>query len=179
MTESADFLDRVRALHRRLGIPPDYEQRCGLPLCEEPAALVATEPDYYDRPQRLTPAAFAAWTAMKREAAADGVTLFLISAFRDLDYQHDLIVRKLADGRSLAQILAVNAAPGFSEHHTGRAIDIGTPGVPALVEEFENTQAFQWLEGNAPTHGFALSYPRGNPWGIDFEPWHWCYTEAG
>jgi len=175
---STDFHDRVRALHRKLGIPADYARRRGMPLCEEPATLVATEPDYYDRPQRLTPEAFTAWTAMKRAAAADGVTLFLISAFRDLDYQHDLIARKLARGLSLQEILAINAAPGFSEHHTGRAVDLGTHGVPALSAEFENTEAFQWLEANAPTHRFVLSYPRGNPWGIGFEPWHWCYADS-
>ena len=174
---SPEFLARVRALHSKLGIPADYARRCGLPLYEEPASLVATEPDYYDRPQRLTPEAFAAWTAMKQAAAADDVTLFLISAFRDLEYQHDLIARKLARGLSLDEILAVNAAPGFSEHHSGRAVDVGTHGVPALSEEFENTEAYQWLEKNAPSFRFALSYPRDNPWGIDFEPWHWCYTD--
>jgi len=48
-------------------------------------------------------------------------------------------------------------------------------GCNALSEEFENTEAYQWLVENAASYDFHLSYPRGNPYGIDFEPWHWCY----
>jgi D-alanyl-D-alanine carboxypeptidase len=149
-----------------------------LPLYPEPAQLVDTEPDYYGRPQRLTPEAFAAWQDMKQRAAAEDITLHLISAFRDLEYQRGLIARKLAAGQSLTEILRVNAAPGFSEHHTGRAIDVGTLDCEALVEDFENTVAYQWLEANAAAHGFRLSFPRGNPYGIDYEPWHWCFKNS-
>lgn len=172
------FARRVEAMHRELGIDPDYMAQCNLPLYPEPQRLVATETDYYGRPQRLTPEAFAAWRAMKQQAAADGIVLHLISAFRDLDYQRGLIARKLAAGQAIADILRVNAAPGFSEHHTGRAIDIGTTDCDALVEEFENTPAFQWLADHAEGHDFSLSFPRGNPFGIDYEPWHWCYKNS-
>lgn len=171
------YLQRVQAAHAVLGIPADYLSRCTQPLCEEPPELVATETDYYGRPQQLTPAAFAAWSSMKQAARADGVEVFLISAFRSVQYQTDLIARKLEKGLSLSQILAVNAAPGFSEHHTGRALDLGTSGCEALVESFENTKAFQWLNLEAGKYGFTLSYPRNNPWGIDYEPWHWCFEQ--
>lgn len=172
------YRDRVLALHGELGIPADYVEQCGLPLYPEPAQLVDTEADYYGRPQRLIPQAFQAWTAMKEAAAEAGVTLHLISAFRDVQYQCQLIRGKLEKGQAIEQILSVNAAPGFSEHHTGRAIDIGTNNCPALVEEFENTEAFQWLVEHAATFGFRLSYPRGNPHGIAFEPWHWCFEKS-
>lgn len=175
MSDSQSYLERVVQVHRELGIPEAYLSDSQLPLCAEPGTLVATEPDYYDRPQRLQADAFQAWTAMKKAAADAGVFLHLISAFRDLEYQRDLIVRKLDQGQSIDAILRVNAAPGFSEHHTGRAIDIGTPGCDALVEEFENTAAFQWLSESAEGFGFSLSYPRGNSFGISYEPWHWCY----
>jgi len=178
MNNSQSFLERVTRVHRELGIPEAYLSDSPLPLCIEPGALVDTEPDYYDRPQRLEADAFQAWTAMKKAAADVGVTLHLISAFRDLEYQRKLIVRKLDQGQSIDDILRVNAAPGFSEHHTGRAIDIGTPGCDALVEEFENTKAFQWLSEKAGEFGFSLSYPRGNPLGISYEPWHWCYKNS-
>lgn len=175
---SAAFARRVQAMHRELGIDPGYMTASRLPLYPEPQQLVATEPDYYGRPQRLTPEAFTAWRAMKEQAAADGVVLHLISAFRDLDYQRELIARKLAAGQSLADILRVNAAPGFSEHHTGRAIDVGTTGCDALLEVFENTSAFQWLTDNAQAYSYTLSFPRDNPFGIDYEPWHWCFKNS-
>ncbi|MEQ8406971.1 MAG: M15 family metallopeptidase [Gammaproteobacteria bacterium] len=175
MSNDAAFIARVRQLHSDLGIPENYLQECGLPLCPEPSALVDTELDFYQRPQRLTAEAFAAWRDMRATAELQGVTLFLISAFRDIDYQAQLIAAKLDKGQAIGDILKVNAAPGFSEHHTGRAIDIGTPGCDALVTEFENTEAFQWLKANAGEFGFVLSYPPDNALGIIYEPWHWCF----
>ena len=114
---------------------------------------------------------------MKRDAAGRGVPMFLVSAFRSPRRQHDLIARKLAAGQALERILAVNAAPGYSEHHTGRALDIGAPACEVLTEAFENTSAFHWLTDNAARYGFNMSYPRGNELGIAYEPWHWCHRE--
>ena len=57
----------------------------------------------------------------------------------------------------------------------GRVVDLTTPGYAALEEEFENSAAFEWLSRNAVEHGFHLSYPRDNPHGIAYEPWHWCW----
>ena len=115
---------------------------------------------------------------MRRAAAADGIVLEAISGYRSHDYQLGIFERKLARGQALAQILGVNAAPGYSEHHGGRALDIGTPGEPAAEESFEATPALAWLATSAATHGFTMSYPRGNPHGIVYEPWHWLYTAA-
>lgn len=165
----------VMALHRALGIPESYRDTCKLPFWEEPKSLVTTEPDFYDRKQQLTPESFAAWRSMKESAAVDDVDIFLISAFRSIQYQHDLLQKKLSSGASIEDILTVNAAPGFSEHHTGRAVDIGTYGCDALVEDFEKTNAYQWLEEEAGRFGFFLSYPPNNKFGLIYEPWHWCY----
>ncbi|MDD9889279.1 MAG: M15 family metallopeptidase [Gammaproteobacteria bacterium] len=177
VTISEAYRERLRSLHDALGIPANYMDTCALPLCEEPAELVDTETDFYGRPQRLTREAFNAWTAMKSAAASDRIEIFLISAFRDIDYQHDVIKRKVEEGRSISEVLQANAAPGYSEHHTGRAVDIGTPGCDALVEAFENTPAFQWLKTNGNKHGFFMSYPRDNQLGILYEPWHWCFRK--
>ena len=35
-----------------------------------------------------------------------------------------------------------------------------------------------WLRTNAPRFGFHLSYPRNNPHGIGYEPWHWCWRRG-
>jgi D-alanyl-D-alanine carboxypeptidase len=70
------------------------------------------------------------------------------------------------------------ARPGFSEHHTGLALDIGDEEHPACDVElpFEETRAFKWLNENAGHLGFELSFPRGNSKGINYEPWHWRYA---
>jgi D-alanyl-D-alanine carboxypeptidase len=87
-----------------------------------------------------------------------------------------IFARKLARGLSVEDILQVNAAPGFSEHHGGCALDLGTPGEPPAEESFEATPAFDWLQANAGGYGFLMSYPRGNPHGIIHEPWHWRFA---
>ena len=70
--------------------------------------------------------------------------------------------------------MTVSAAPGYSEHHTGRAVDIATPGSRPLTEEFEDSAAFHWLNENAADFGFSMSYPRDNRYGFIYEPWHWA-----
>jgi len=82
---------------------------------------------------------------MKLAAEDTGVALLLISAFRDIDYQHDLIARKVREGRTIEEVLTVNAAPGFSEHHTGRALDIGTTGCDPLVKNLKIPQHLSGL----------------------------------
>lgn len=169
----SDYRARIEALHRRLGIPPDYAARTGLTLQPEPETLV-TVVGGGERRHRLTPAAAARWAQMEAAAERDAVRLLLVSAYRSVEYQCGLIERKLARGLEIDEILRVNAAPGYSEHHSGRAVDIGTPGQEPLVEDFENTEAFAWLRRNAHRWGFVLSYPRANRHGIVYEPWHWA-----
>jgi D-alanyl-D-alanine carboxypeptidase len=122
----------------------------------------------------VSPAA-RAWRSMQAAAMRDGVVLEAISGYRSHDYQLGIFERKLARGLSVEEILTVNAAPGYSEHHSGRALDIGTLDEPPAEESFENTAAFAWLRGNAGGYGFVMSYPRGNPHGIVYEPWHWRF----
>ncbi|MBS0657599.1 MAG: D-alanyl-D-alanine carboxypeptidase family protein [Verrucomicrobia bacterium] len=112
---------------------------------------------------------------MRAAAAADGVELLLISAFRGFERQAAIIQRKLDAGQTWDEILRVSALPGFSEHHTGRAIDLGAPGSVDLTEDFEQTPAFGWLRRRARDFRFRLSFPRGNRRGLVYEPWHWCW----
>ncbi len=175
MTGTDPYSQHIAAIHQSLGIEPGLADRRGWPLQREPAELDEAGPDCFGRSQRLTPAARAAWQAMQEQAGRDGVVLHLVSAFRSVDYQRQLIERKLAQGQSLDRILRVNAPPGYSEHHTGRAVDLGTDDCPPLEEVFEETPAFQWLCRHAGEYGFRLSYPRGNAAGIAYEPWHWCF----
>jgi D-alanyl-D-alanine carboxypeptidase len=169
------FARNIARTHRELGIPLDYARARRLPLQPEARRLVSVGPDIYQREQRLLPAAANAWRAMVGAAAADGVELQLVSAFRPVDYQAGILRRKLEKGQSIDAILRVSAAPGYSEHHSGRAVDVTTPGYPVLEEVFEESAAFAWLSEHAGTFGFSLSYPRDNPHGVSYEPWHWAW----
>ncbi len=155
-----------------------YAAATGLPLVPEPAWLAFAGFDRYRRPLWLAPAAARAWARMRAHAAREGVVLEAVSGYRSHDYQLGIFERKRARGLAVDDILTVNAAPGFSEHHDGRALDIGTPGEPPAEESFERTDAFAWLKQYAGSHGFRMSYPRDNPHGIVYEPWHWRHHEA-
>jgi D-alanyl-D-alanine carboxypeptidase len=158
-----------------LGVPRNYGRTRCLRVQREPARLVSIGNDVHGREQWLQPRAARALARLLEAAARDGVTLQVVSAFRSIEYQFGIVQRKLARGLTMDEILRVSAAPGYSEHHTGRCVDLTTPGCTPLEEEFERSPAFRWLEGNATRFGFALSYPRGNRHGIAYEPWHWCW----
>jgi zinc D-Ala-D-Ala carboxypeptidase len=161
-----------------LGIPSDYGRSPQRPRFAEAANLTDVEPNIVGIMQTLVPATAAAWRKMKQAAALTGVELMLVSGFRSIHHQADLIRRKLAAGQTIDAILRVNAAPGFSEHHTGRAVDIATPGTRPLTTEFESSAAFVWLDSHAGTFGFQMPYGRGNRFGFEYEPWHWSQLRA-
>jgi len=158
-----------------LGVPRDYGRTRLMTAVREPRDLAFIGTDVHDRPQWLATRAARAFARMREAAREDRVTLDIVSAFRSADYQLGILRGKRERGLSIAEILRVSAAPGYSEHHSGRAVDITTPGYAALEEEFENSNAFKWLRRHANRFGFALSYPRGNRHGIAYEPWHWCW----
>jgi zinc D-Ala-D-Ala carboxypeptidase len=162
-------------VNESLGIPPDYAARRGFKVQAEATELVSIGENSEGREVRLAPEAARAWEAMKEGAFEAGVTLLPISGFRSVARQEEIIRAKLASGQGIDEILRVVAAPGYSEHHTGLAIDIGAPGEPPLTEAFAETPAFSWLEEHAPDYGFTLSFPRDNAFGIAYEPWHWRY----
>ena len=176
MTKTSNLEDAILAIHQELNIPETYSDTCGLDFQPDCQVLVETETDVFGRQPLMDPEAFSAWQTMQEKAKVEGVELQIISAYRSANYQKDLLQTKLAKGLIIQDILKVNAAPGFSEHHSGCAIDITTPGFDALEESFENSPAYQWLCSNADNFGFSLSFPRNNPVGMAFEPWHWKYS---
>ena len=170
-------LERLHERLQALGLDQaEYAGRSGLALVAEPQWLALAGFDRWRRPLWLRPGAARAWRRMRAAAAGDGIALEAISGYRSHDYQLGIFERKLARGLALEDILAVNAAPGFSEHHGGLALDIGTPGEPPAEDSFERTPAFAWLQAHAGAHGFTMSYPRDNPHGIVHEPWHWRHA---
>lgn len=172
---ATDYRQAIAGLHAGFGIPADYAEQRRLALCEEAKELVSIGTDPVGRDQRMTPEAAAAWQRMRAHAEQDGVQLLVVSAYRSVEYQCALIQRKLDRGLKIADILRINAAPGYSEHHTGRAIDITSPDSQPLELAFETTPAYAWLCRHAGRYGFTLSYPRDNPHGINYEPWHWAH----
>jgi LAS superfamily LD-carboxypeptidase LdcB len=116
--------------------------------------------------------------AMTDEAKLAGVNLVPISGFRSYELQRSILDDKInREGMSVEEALKYSAPVGFSEHHTGNAIDIGDASIPSTHCQlsFQNTKAYQWLKENASKFGFILSYEEGNSRGVEFEPWHFMF----
>jgi D-alanyl-D-alanine carboxypeptidase len=140
---------------------------------EEELVTLAANPSI-----RLRATAAAQFEAMLGAAAQDGIRLVPLSGFRSHAEQEVIFFNLKAErGQDLETRAEVSAPPGYSEHHTGYAIDVGDPAQPSthLEEEFGDTAAYQWMETNAVRFGFELSFPPDNFQGVTFEPWHWRF----
>jgi zinc D-Ala-D-Ala carboxypeptidase len=128
---------------------------------------------------KMHKAAAAKFMAMSDAAQADGVSLVPLSGFRSVDDQNHLFFDVKAErGQNTNTRADVSAPPGYSEHHTGYAVDIGdsSQSDTNLSQSFEQTEAFKWLQKNAAYYSFELSFYKGNPEGVSYEPWHWRYV---
>lgn len=115
---------------------------------------------------------------MVSAAASEGIAITAVSGYRPATEQahiHDSYTSVY--GAPAADLLS--ARPGYSEHQTGLAIDIGNPsGECALNACFASTPAGAWTEANAHRFGFIIRYPAGSEsvTGYTYEPWHLRYT---
>lgn len=161
-----------------VGSSSDQESLLGH-LAYEEAPESELVPSAYNGGMLLRPAAAAEFDAMVADAEAQGIYLMPISGFRTFEDQHYLFFDVKAERGQTPEVRAeVSAPPGYSEHHTGYAVDIGDANAPEtdLSVDFENTPAFEWLVQNAPRYSFELSFPDGNLQGVQYEPWHWRFV---
>ena len=134
--------------------------------------LVAIEPNievHIDMSQSLL--------KMRKDAKKDGIFLVFLSGYRSINLQEKIFYSlKSVRNQVATERARVSAPPGYSEHSTGFAIDIGDFTKPEtdFEVEFENTDAFKWLKKNAAKYHFKLSFNKNNK-SVDYEPWHWRY----
>lgn len=142
------------------------------PITYAPTNLVTAD-NYPMRPETA-----AAWSRLKKDAAARGHSLRMLSAYRSYSYQRDLHNRYVREyGQAYAD--RISARPGHSEHQTGLAIDIGlSSGACQLASCFGDTAAGKWVAANAWRYGLILRYPQGTEsvTGYLYEPWHFRYV---
>ncbi|HWK22626.1 MAG TPA: M15 family metallopeptidase [Ureibacillus sp.] len=156
----------------------------GQPLPTEPTyvdgILIANKK--YPLPSTFAPGenkeARNAFEQMAADAKAAGFELVAFSTYRSYEYQDTLYNNYVSrDGQENAD--RYSARPGYSEHQTGFAFDIGEVGKEDLwlTEEFGESEAGKWLVENAVNYGFILRYPKGKEaiTGYMYESWHFRY----
>ena len=131
----------------------------------------------------------AAYELLKADLERDNIYLELDSALRSVAAQQDLLVRFSAEygAEKAAKIVA---PPGYSEHHTGLALDVcfrlrkedGSfdnvySNTDMLKEKYRST--WNTIYRKMTGYGFILRYPEGSEQitGYDYEPWHIRYLD--
>lgn len=148
-------------------------------LAYEEAPQSELKPITRDGSIRLRQKAADKFLQMQRDARAQGIILTPISGFRSISDQEYLFFKiKEQRKQPTSKRAEVSAPPGYSEHHTGYAIDIGDGNAPAtnLNTNFEQTPAYKWLSQNAAKYSFEVSFTPDNLQGISYEPWHWRFV---
>jgi D-alanyl-D-alanine carboxypeptidase len=121
----------------------------------------------------------AAFAELNAAAALDGFKFDAFSTYRSYDRQvelYDAYVER--DGKKAAD--TYSARPGYSEHQTGLAFDIGEVGNTEAYADnkFAETEAGKWIAKNAHKYGFIMRYPKGKEdvTGYMYESWHFRYV---
>lgn len=138
-------------------------------------------PAFYDT-ESMDQRIYGSLTAMLKEAKGEGLSLWLASCFRDVETQKKILANAIenrmidygmTEAEAEADALKTIAEPGYSEHHTGLAVDFNT-----VSASFEDTAEYRWLKENAADYGFVQRYPKGKEeiTRIDVEPWHYRYV---
>lgn len=118
--------------------------------------------------------AYQAYERMRQDMAKLGLSIKAITAYRSYDYQEQMYHSMLANGEQ-ESVDAQIARPGYSEHQTGRAIDIGATNGS---KRFQETEEAGWIETHGHQYGFIIRYPKDQEQitGYIHEPWHVTYV---
>lgn len=114
-----------------------------------------------------------AFIDMAAAAAKDSINLIVDSGFRSAEFQARIIARRLAEGQPFEKVIKHVAPPGYSQHHTARAVDL----VPSEAE-FAFSATYSWLKKNAARFGFSETYPDEESNQLWWESWHWYYQST-
>ncbi len=144
-----------------------------------PSDLVSVAVEHTRGGATLRKEANDAYALMCEAAKQDGIELRITTAYRSYSFQSTLYNNYVAsDGVDEAD--TYSARPGFSEHQTGLAMDLGgpTPSGGLALEYFEGTPAFDWMQAHAAEYGFILRFPEDKVHitGYQYEAWHYRYV---
>lgn len=111
-------------------------------------------------------------------AANEKLNLLLVSGFRSQAFQ-SVLYNSFVKSLGSDQANRSSAKPGYSEHQTGLAADIGSTSRKCEIDQcFGQLAEGKWLAANAHKYGFIIRYPdnKEKVTGYMYEPWHFRYV---
>lgn len=154
--DGATYVDEIIIVNKTYGVPSTYEpnnlKNVGKAKMVDYAA---------DALQELINA-----------ASGENIYLFSMTGYRSYSFQSSIYNGYLKED-TRESVDTYSARPGYSEHHTGLAVDLNS-----LDQAWGNTIEGIWLYNNCYKYGFILRYPKGkeNITGYMYEPWHIRYV---
>lgn len=139
-----------------------------------PDDLVEFDQEYCnDEVQEGNREAVVAFKNMYEAAKKEGLGLVINSSYRSYQDQEN-ICNTFKDLYGEGYVTKYVALPGFSEHQTGLAFDIGSTSSKIFAESKE----YEWMKENAYKYGFILRFTKSNAYitGFRSEPWHYRYV---
>ena len=121
-----------------------------------------------------------AYEALKKlidDAGKEDYNIRINYSYRDYEKQESIYEGyKKSKGEEYAD--SISARPGFSEHQTGYAVDVGVWSKYSQGVAFKKTKEYTWMKENAYKYGFILRYPEGKEdiTGYGAEAWHYRYV---
>ena len=156
---SLKYVDGVLIVNKSYPVPEGYK----------PEGLVLA---YGSNEDYILPETNEAFKKLCSGAWSDGYSIYCVSGYRSWETQNRLYTNYCAsDGKAAAD--RYSARPGYSEHHTGLALDVNYPG-----SAFDSTPEAAWLAENSWKYGFIIRYPKDKEdiTGYKYESWHIRYV---
>lgn len=140
----------------------------------EPDNLVNISTKYASEDDlKCSKVALDAFIEMSKAAEKEGYGIIINSAYRSYQDQVDISNLYLKYyGQSYVDRFV--AKPGYSEHQTGLAFDVGSK----TSNIFLNSKEYQWMLDNAYKYGFIHRFSKQHEeiTGFRSEPWHYRYV---
>lgn len=108
---------------------------------------------------------------MQSAAAAEGISLFVVSGYRSY-YSQQAVYAGWVSQDGVEKADTYSSRPGHSDHQTGYTFDLNS-----LSQSFAYTKEGIWLAEHCAEFGFIIRYPDGKEMytGYMYEPWHVRY----
>ena len=136
----------------------------------------------WDEDIKVEEKAYEQYKKLAKELKDEGITIKLDSSYRSVSEQQALWDDWSADPeKGIDYVKKFVAVPGYSEHHTGLAIDICLKKDGKLIYDNDEMIAeeaiFKKIHSKLAKYGFILRYLKGreDSTGYTYEPWHLRY----
>ena len=166
--QGIDYLVLVNKTHK---LPDDYE--ANVPL--------VTAKNSMGREFQIERETYAHFTKLRDELLKQGIQIEMDSIYRSVARQQE-IVREFTEKYGANYVKQYVAVPGYSEHHTGLAVDICLVVDGKVIDDNDEMIAqkeiFAKIHPLLAKHGFILRYLPGKEdiTGYSYEPWHFRYV---